>query len=534
MIDQKKYLPTRSAANFGKFLIITILVIGIGLRFFNLEQKVYSADEVRSIMRFSGYTTQDVKDLAFIGEIIDRKDLQYFQHTHSERSLSDALRSMMRNPEHPPLYHLSARFWMQLIPIENSARTFSIFLSILVIPCLYWLCLELFDSSLTGWIAIALFAVSPFQMLVAQNTTQYSLWTITIILSGIALLRAIRKNTLKSWLWYSLSLALTFYTHLLSAPVAIAQALYVILLERLKITRTVVSYILAAVGSLVLFSPWLFVIFTNPGNLDASKHYYALFKNSISQISQTLFRHTGHVFVDFFHRRGRLESALHILILLLALYSLYHLIRYTSPRVWLFLLTLILIPALFQIVPDLLLIPSIRSLQARYYLPVFLGMQISISHLIASYIGSKSPKNWLHYLGQQILLIFLLLGIVSGVFLGLTPDAALDDQRGTASGANLEIAPVLNSMTKPIVISDNTPSFFLALSYLVNDQVKFQLFQDGDVESWRQKLNLKELAQNYSNIVVAHPEEDFVNFLNEQYPIRTKKLAGPLIEIKLQ
>ena len=47
------------------------------------------------------------------------------------------------------------------------------------------------------------------------------------------------------------------------------------------------------------------------------------------------------------------------------------------------------------------------------------------------------------YLGQQILLIFLLLGIVSGVFLGLTPDAGLDDQRGTASGANLEIAPVL-------------------------------------------------------------------------------------------
>jgi hypothetical protein len=147
---------------------------------------------------------------------------------------------------------------------------------------------------------------------------------------------------------------------------------------------------------------------------------------------------------------------------------------------------------------------------------------------------SKSPKNWLHYLGQQILLILLLLGIVSGVFLGLNPDAALDDQRGTASGANLEIAPVLNSMTKPIVISDNTPSFFLALSYLVNDQVKFQLFQDGDVESWRQKLNLKELAQNYSNIVVAHPEEDFVNFLNEQYPIRTEKLAEQLIEIKLQ
>lgn len=78
MTDQKKYLPDQSAANFGKFLIITILVIGIGLRFFNLEQKVYSADEVRSMMRFSGYTTQDVEDMAFIGEIIDKENLQHF------------------------------------------------------------------------------------------------------------------------------------------------------------------------------------------------------------------------------------------------------------------------------------------------------------------------------------------------------------------------------------------------------------------------------------------------------------------------
>jgi len=344
-------------------------------------------------MRFSGYTTQDVREQAFNGEIIGRKDLQYFQHPHSERSLSDALRSLMGNPEHPPLYHLSARFWMQLIPIEHSARTFSIFLSILAIACLYWLCLELFDSSLTASIAIALFAVSPLRILSAQNATQYSCWTVTILLSGIALLRAIRKNTLKSWLWYSLSLALTFYTHLFSAPVAIAQALYVILLERLKITRTVVSYVLAGVGSLVLFSPWLFVIFTNLDKIDRNTQYYRQFKTNIIEISQTLFRHAGHVFVDFFHRKGRLESAFHLLILLLVVYSLYHLIRYTSPKVWLFLITLIVVPTLFQIVPDLLK-PSIRSLQARYYLPVFLGMQMAISYLIASYIGSKSPKNW--------------------------------------------------------------------------------------------------------------------------------------------
>jgi uncharacterized membrane protein len=120
--------------------------------------------------------------------------------------------------------------------------------------------------------------------------------------------------------WFPCRFRLTFYTHLFSATVAIAQALYVILLERLKITRTVVSYILAAVGSLVLFSPWLFVIFSNLDKIDRNNRYYRQFQTNIIEISQTLFRHTGHVFVDFFHRQGRLESAFHLLILLLAFF----------------------------------------------------------------------------------------------------------------------------------------------------------------------------------------------------------------------
>ena len=49
-------------------------------------------------MRFSGYTTQEVREQAFNGEIIGRKDLQYVQHPHPEGSLSDALRALMGNP----------------------------------------------------------------------------------------------------------------------------------------------------------------------------------------------------------------------------------------------------------------------------------------------------------------------------------------------------------------------------------------------------------------------------------------------------
>jgi uncharacterized membrane protein len=530
MTDLKKYFARISWSNFSKVLIISILVIGIGLRFFQVDRKVYSADEVRSILRFSGYTNRELQDQAFLGEIIGKEDLQQFQFPNDQRTLSDAIRSLSGNPEHPPFYHLLARFWMQRIQISHSARIFSIFLSIVAIPFLYQLCGELFGDTKTGWIVIALFAVSPFQILVAQNTTQYSLWTVTTLLSGITLLRAMRLNTGKSWFIYSVSLALTFYSHLFSAPVAIAQAIYVIFTEKFKLTKTLLSYLLAAIGSLILFFPWLYVILTNLDTINKNTQYYRQFKTNIFQISQTFFRHFGHLFFDLFHQKGGWEFAVNISLALLVLYSFYYLIRFTSVRVWLFVITLIMVPLIFQIVPDLVS-QSIRSLQARYYLPVFLGIQISLSYLIASSLDSRSRKNWRHHWGRQIFLILVVLGIISGVLLGWTYDAGLDDQRGTASGTNLAIAVVLDRAKKPLVISEATPSFLLALSYLVNDQVQFQLFQNGKVEQWQEKLDLPTLKGQYSDIFLLYPDEKFLGFLAERYSIRTEPVTEGLLKV---
>lgn len=42
---------------------------------------------------------------------------------------------------------------------------------------------------------MALIAVSPFHVLYAQEAREYSLWTVTILLSSAALLRAMRVKT---------------------------------------------------------------------------------------------------------------------------------------------------------------------------------------------------------------------------------------------------------------------------------------------------------------------------------------------------
>ncbi|NER30255.1 MAG: hypothetical protein F6J89_22180 [Symploca sp. SIO1C4] len=68
-------------------------------------------------------------------------------------------------------------------------------------------------------------AVSPFQVLYAQEAREYSLWTVTILLSTAALLKAMRSPSHSSWGIYTVSLTLGFYKTILSTLVAMGQGI---------------------------------------------------------------------------------------------------------------------------------------------------------------------------------------------------------------------------------------------------------------------------------------------------------------------
>lgn len=515
--------PFFSLPNSWKVLIVVTLLIGLFLRCANLDQKVYSADEVRSILRLSGYTSQEFIDQEFTGEIITVEQIQKYQRPNGEKNLNDAIKSLAGNPEHPPLYHLLTRFWMQLFNQPIAARFLSIVFSILALPAMYWLALELFNFPLTGWVAICLMALSPFHILAAQNTTQYSLWTLGILLSSAALLRALRLKNRLSWLLYGITLVMGFYTHLFFAIVAFTQSLYVFVSKLLKIInlQSLFRYILTVLASIVAFSPWLFVFLTNLDKVNKNTQYYRQFKTNLPAICKTIFYYLGTTFVEFFHRKGKLEFILHSLIFILVLYAIYYLIKTASIRVWLFIVLLIFIPLTVQVVPDLMG-TSIRSLQARYYLPCFLGSQLAVAYLISQQVNSSLLKSWQRRVWQVLFLSLLLLGIISGIALSETPDAGLDDQRGTASSTNLEIAPIINKAERPLVISDATHSFILALSHLVDEKVKFQLLNTDDVKTTEKKLNLSEASQEFSDIFLLYPDEKISKFI-DKYPNFSRK-----------
>ena len=130
-----------------RFFILSLLTLGIFLRFVNIDHKVYWHDEVYTSIRISGYTGDEVGREIFTGKIIGIQKLQKYQQISSDKGLDDTIKALCEHPEHPPLYYLIARLWIQLFGSSVATiRSLSAIISLLAFPCIYWLCRELFDS----------------------------------------------------------------------------------------------------------------------------------------------------------------------------------------------------------------------------------------------------------------------------------------------------------------------------------------------------------------------------------------------------
>ena len=139
-----------------RFFIAILLILGIFFRFVNLEQKLFWGDECITSVRIAGYTR--LYKLIPRDEIITPEEIKQFQRVNEEKSLLDTIKVTADTaPQHTPFYFLLTRVWVQWF--GNSARvmrSLTALISLLAFPAIYWLCIELFQSSTVAWVAVAL------------------------------------------------------------------------------------------------------------------------------------------------------------------------------------------------------------------------------------------------------------------------------------------------------------------------------------------------------------------------------------------
>jgi uncharacterized membrane protein len=470
---------TRWYRPYFSLLFTSIVILGISLRWVNLEKKIYWHDEVYTSLRTTGHTIGELEGEMFVGKVINAKALLEYQQLDPKLGWKQALDSMaIEDPQHPPLYFVILRFWLQVFGTSiTSIRSLSVWISLLLFPALYWLCLELFAAPAVGWMAVVLAAISPINLWLAQEAREYGLWLLTIILSSSALLRALRHQTKLSWLFYAVTLTLGYYSYLLTGLVAIGQGIYVFLLQKSCWNRTKRAFSIACgIGTLTII-PWLIIVVQNFETIKSSTGWL---KNSLplSITLQIWLLNASRLFLDFDLKLDNLWAyGLTLPIALLEIYSFYWLCRRTDAKIYLFILTLVGVTAVYTILPDMLF-GGQRSVVTRYLMPCYLGIQLAVAYLLVDKMFSFRRTS--RKLGQIMTSIVIVVGIASCT----TNALALTWWHRDVSYHHRTIADLVNQKPRPLIISDAfgiNPGNLISLSYLLEAKVYYLLLPEVSI-----------------------------------------------------
>ncbi|MBW4513865.1 MAG: glycosyltransferase family 39 protein [Timaviella obliquedivisa GSE-PSE-MK23-08B] len=484
----------KHTASKGLRSILTIVIIlGIAFRFINLDRKVYWHDEVYTSMRAAGFTRGEIDEELFQNKIIPASTLQKFQQIKPGSTVADTINSLkVEDPQHPPLYFLMARFWMQNFGGSLIAsRLLPALLSLVSLPLMYKLAMELFKSQRVAWMATALLAISPFDILFAQTARQYGLLTTLIIGSSLSLLRAasqipqgsLRHSSWKNWTVYGIAVALGLYTHPFFALTLIGQGVFILLNSRYFKSRKGsvapvapgINHWLGFTGAialaLLLYAPWIQVLYSNAQRAAATTDW-ARIPQPFSYLAKLWTLSFTSLFIDLdFGFDNPWNFLLRVPFVILILSAFYFVYRRTPRRVWLFILTSVFVPFLLLALPDLLQ-GGKRSAVSRYLISCYPGIQLAVVYLLA--IGLTTGRAfWRGALAVVITASFISCGTSALAESWWNKDLSYD---------NATVSRLVNAEAakNPVLISDIGDDFtntgdLISLSFRLKDNVRLFL-----------------------------------------------------------
>ena len=451
------------------------LLAGIFFRFYRLDGKVFWEDEILGAIHMLGYTETEIVQGS--PHIVDAQTLaRYVRPDAGEdaRPYSATVHSLaLEDPQHPPLYYLMSRFWTSVFGASASGqRSLAAVFGVLALPCVYVLCLELFGSVSVALVALMLVALSPLWVLYAQEAREYSLWSAAIALDAWLFLRACRSGW-PAWLAYGALTALSLYVYPLTGLPVIGFGAYLLIRER-RLSGALAGYLASTIAAFVAFVPWLLAMRASQG-LERGMAVMMNAHLSPAAVASIFLRNLRFPFVDLgAFRIGPLGSTavnlgLTVLVLALIVYALVCLVLKWPYRVWGFVLVGLCAPMLLLLGRDLV-VSGHFVYQARYFIPLLLGLQIAVAALFARAIFDPSSSG-----ARRAAFTALLVIVGAGELLS----CAVSSQAGTwwnkAYERNRAVAQIVNASEKPLVVSNYWTPTVLALAFYLDPKVAMRL-----------------------------------------------------------
>ncbi len=522
---------------FEVLLTILLLAAGVGFRFYGLgvQDKLLWHDEVYTQLFAAGAQAREWRAAIYTGEPLPVGVIQALMRDRPERSVVDtALGLAADEPQHPPLYYMLARLTVSCFGDDIATlRALSAALSLAAFPSLFWLCMELFRSRRIAWTSLGLFAVSPFFVLYAQEAREYALWSVLILLSNAALLRAMRLSAASTesppatiaraagaraltqermaWSTYALLTTLALYTSFASVSFLLAHALFVALKTRLRITRMSVRAALALGLAGGLFLPWAILLLKNLDAFLVSMAWSRIISIPHSELFTTLAWNASRTILDL-PESANVASGIAVssaaVLIFGAFYALCRRPRQDEAH-W-FAILLFGVPILMLLIPDALF-GGIRSISGRYLTPAWLAAVCALAFLLGSNALRPTRRSMLHA-------TIVLTGLASCY---MNSQRFVVWSKGVSSGLPAAAARI-NQRPSPLVVGNferHHPGNLLALSYLLRPDAELQFLPEHDSYA---------LPQGRPHVFLYSPIREFRRALEKNYEVDTRLLAHDL------
>jgi uncharacterized membrane protein len=440
-------------------IVLVAVALGVFFRFYHIDRKVYWGDETLTSMRMLGETEADL--LQRTPRVHDVRDLQLMLHPiqayGSADPLSPARGLALEEAHHPPLYFEVAHFWAGAFGNSIAAtRTLSAIISLLVLPLAFWLGVEIYGSRQAGYIAVALFALSPTSIVFAQEAREYALWGVALLALNAALLRALRRDRPAAWCLVAVLTAFSLYVFTLTFLPLAGLAGYA-LATRWKSPKALIHCALAFAAGTIAFLPWLFILLSHRQGVADS---LAATLQSRTPPADVLRAFAGLLRLDLLDTNAIRSSALGVALTAVALVvlglAIAYVLRHERPRVSLFLVLPLLATTLPLLVLDLVSGgQSVRS--QRYFTPAYIYLDyvlVGAVYLLIAAKGAVRPA------AGYVLLV--------GLLAARTASAAYSSQAITwwnkMQDNSLAVASAIDRAERPIVVSDAYLGYALVLS----------------------------------------------------------------------
>jgi uncharacterized membrane protein len=180
---------------------------------------------------------------------------------------------------HPLGYFTLLGLWMSIFGNSLVAvRLLSILAGMVSVYLVYLIALEALSEPKTAYLSMLFMGLAPFQVHYSQEIRMYSLLAMWLLLATYSYQRGSKTGDWRWWLLFSVSAALAQYTHNLAAFYLIPLALLPILQ---KDWRTVRAVVLAGLGAVVLYLPWLIQL---PAQFSRVQSAYWVERPSVSEL----------------------------------------------------------------------------------------------------------------------------------------------------------------------------------------------------------------------------------------------------------